>query len=188
MANQEASQSSQSSAASHILIPPSEMEKLSDMLKDTFRGEIVNLVDSVVSSVLRGLNEKIETLEAQNSLLLNRNKALEEQNKVLLSRVEALEYVADQAEQYSRENNLRVAGVIENDNENTDDIINIASDLGCDLHLNEIDRSHRIGKANVNRPRPREIIVKFYIIQSPTETLQTESFFKGSRPSRYFPQ
>ena len=38
----------------HITIPPSEMMKISIMLKETFRGEIESMVDSVVKGVLKG--------------------------------------------------------------------------------------------------------------------------------------
>lgn len=37
----------------------------------------------------------------------------------------------------------------------------MATDLGTDVHINDIDRSHRVGKINAARARPREIIVKF---------------------------
>ena len=39
----------------HIASPPSEMMKISDMLKETFRDEIELHVDSVVKGVLKGL-------------------------------------------------------------------------------------------------------------------------------------
>ena len=46
--------------------------------------------------------------------------------------------------------------------EDTDDIVlKIASDIGSDLQLHEIDRSHRVGKPGEHRTRPRDIIVKF---------------------------
>lgn len=49
----------------YIIIPQTEMVKISDMLKETFRAEIVSLVDSVVSGVLRGLQDKTTSLELQ---------------------------------------------------------------------------------------------------------------------------
>ena len=149
------SDTSASTSASNIVIPPSELAKIAEMLKDTFRGEIVNLVDSVVQGVLKGLNDRIVSLEA-------RNEALEVQNKALLSRVAVLEKASDQAEQYSRRNNIRISGCPELGNEDTDDIVlKIASDIGSDLQLHEIDRSHRVGKPGEHRTRPRDIIVKF---------------------------
>lgn len=149
------SDTSASTSSSHIVIPPSELTKISEMLKDTFRGEIVTLVDSVVQGVLKGLNDRIASLEV-------RNETLEGQNKALLSRVAVLERAADQAEQYSRRNNIRISGCPELGNEDTDNIVlKIASDIGSDLQLHEIDRSHRVGKPGEHRTRPRDIIVKF---------------------------
>ncbi|MEW8561036.1 MAG: hypothetical protein AB2541_02990, partial [Candidatus Thiodiazotropha sp.] len=176
MANQDPSQST---PGSHIIIPPSEMEKLSVMLKDTFKDEIISIVDSVVQGVLAGLNEKITSLEVQNSCLQDKNKALEDQNKMLISRVAALELTTDQAEQYSRRNNLRVSGIREVDSESTDDIVlKLAADIDCDLQLSDIDRSHRVGKPGLNRSKPRDIIVKFVSYRSRQKLYKLRSALK----------
>lgn len=144
-----------SQLAPHITIPSSEMAKISDMLKETFRGEIVTMVDVVVQGVLRGLNDRLSALEEKNT-------SLESENKALLTRVSTLEKAAEQTEQYSRRNNLRITGCGETDNENTDDIIlKMAADIGSDIQLGDIDRSHRVGKPGSHRTRPREVIVKF---------------------------
>lgn len=146
----------------HITIPPSEMIKLSQMLKDTFRGEIVELVNSVVDGVLKGLHEKMSSLESANSSLLQENTALSK-------RVAVLEKQVEQSEQYSRRNNLRISGLVEDTEapENTDDIImKMASDIGSDLQLADVDRSHRVGDPKKARVRPREIIVKFATYRS----------------------
>ena len=146
----------------HIVIPPSEMEKLSLMLRDTFKGEIAVLVQDIVSGVLKGLNDRIDGLETNIKSLQNKNEQLVKTNTSLLSRVAALEKIADQSEQYSRRNNLRISGFKENTGENTDTIImNMASTIGCDLQINEIDRSHRVGKPDATKPKHREILVKF---------------------------
>ena len=57
------SDTSASISSSNIVIPPSELAEIAEMLKDTFRGEIVNSVDSVVQGVLKGLNDRIVSLE-----------------------------------------------------------------------------------------------------------------------------
>lgn len=146
----------------HIIIPDSEMSKISDMLKETFRGEIENLVQSVVNGVLKGLNDKIDNLEKNMTELHKQNVNLVNENVALTQRVVSLEKAVDQAEQYSRRNNLRISGYAEDSNENTDDIVmKIASDIGCDLRLSEIDRSHRVGKPDASRVKQREILVKF---------------------------
>ena len=68
----------------HITIPPSEMMKISDMLKETFRGEIESLVDSVVKGVLKGLQDRIDSVEKTNV-------ELRTENRTLLTKVETLE-------------------------------------------------------------------------------------------------
>ena len=144
-----------SAPAAHIVIPPTELLKISEMLKDTFRAEIVDMVDSIVSGVLKGLQERITSLEKCN-------EALVQENKSLITRVDLLEKQADQAEQYSRRNCLRISGVKEETNENTDDIVmNLVSDIGSDIQLPHIDRSHRVGNPKKSRTKPRDIIVKF---------------------------
>ena len=56
-------ETSQETSASHIMIPPAEMAKIAEMLKSTFRGEIVAIVDSVVQGVLKGLQDQITCLQ-----------------------------------------------------------------------------------------------------------------------------
>ena len=121
-----------SSATPHILIPPSEMEKLSEMLKDTYHGEISTIVTGIVTGVLRGLEDRISSLEKTNS-------DLKKENKSLTARVNALESQADQAEQYSRRNCLRISGYTEDPNEKVDDIVmKLASDVGSPIQLAHI--------------------------------------------------
>ena len=62
----------------HITIPHSEMAKLAHMLKETFRGEILGMVDSVVDWVLKGLFDRISSLEKVNQDLVKENKVLVE--------------------------------------------------------------------------------------------------------------
>ena len=142
------------SSASHILIPPSEKLKLSEMLKETFCGEISTMVTDIITGVLQGLQDRISSLEKSNS-------ELRKENKSLTARVAVLESQADQAEQYSRRNCLRISGYHAQINENTDDIVlKLASDIDSPILIQDIDRSHRVG--NPNNPKcttPRDIIV-----------------------------
>ena len=132
------------------------MLKLSELLKDTFRAEIVGLVDTIVKGVVTGLQDRIESLEKSN-------KNLQKTNDLLTARVTLLEAQADQAEQYSRRNCLRISGVPETPDENTDNIVlSIANDIDSEIQLQDIDRSHRIGNPKKKKKStPRDIIVKF---------------------------
>lgn len=65
----------------------------------------------------------------------------------------------DERDQYSRRNNLRIFGVAETPKEDTDKLVlDVAKKINVDIDKNQIDRSHRIGKAG---SKPRPIIVKF---------------------------
>ena len=139
----------------HITIPPSEMMKISELLKETFRGEIESMVDSVVKGVLKGLQERITALEKTND-------ALQTENKALTSKVASLEKQIEQGEQYGRRNCLRISGLKEEANEDTDALVmSIASTIGSEIQISDIDRSHRVGSPRHQRDRPRDVIVKF---------------------------
>ena len=159
---------------SHITIPPSEMMKLSQMLKDTFREEIVNMVDSVVQGVIAGLQNRISSLETSNHDLLR-------ENKTLSKRVASLEQQIEQAEQYSRRNCLTISGLEEKAGEVTDDLImSLASATGSSIQLQDIDRSHRIGDPKKARTRPRDIIVKFASYRSRQNFYKCRSALKDT--------
>lgn len=148
-------EASEASDTSHITIPPSEMMKISDMLKETFRGEIESIVDSVVNGVLKGLQDRIDSLEKTNV-------ELRTENRTLSTKVETLEKQIEQAEQYSRRNCLRVSGLKEEASEDTDALVmRLASTVGSEIQISDIDRSHRVGNPRQQRDRPRDIIVKF---------------------------
>ena len=58
-----------------------------------------------------------------------------------------LEEALDNAEKYIRRNCLRITGIFEAENEVTDDIvINQARSIAVKLSLQDIDRSHRLGR------------------------------------------
>ena len=150
----------------HITIPPSEMMKISELLKETFRGKIESMVDSVVKGVLKGLQERITALEKTND-------ALQTENKALTSKVASLEKQIEQGKQYSRRNCLRISGLKEEANEDTDALVmSIASTIGSEIQISDIDRSHRVGSPRHQRDRPRDVIVKFATYRS------RQKFFK----------
>ena len=85
---------------------------------------------------------------------------LEKENKDLRERVEKLEAKADAAEQYSRRNCLRIAGVPENQAADTDGyVLDLSRAIGAEIALTDIERSHRVGRPSAGRTR--DIIVKF---------------------------
>ena len=140
----------------NITLREADIVQISSVMKESFRedlrSEMSEMIKSIVDGVISGLYEKIHTIERENS-------ALKQENTSLRSRIEKLESAAEAAEQYSRRNCLRVSGIPEVENEVTDDIImKMASDINVDITLDEIDRSHRIGRPVPTKPR--DIIVK----------------------------
>jgi hypothetical protein len=88
---------------------------------------------------------------------------------------------ADRAEQYSRRNCVRVTGIPETNEEITDNIImDMASELGANLTIDEIDRSHRLGPRSQSSLKPRDIIVKFVSYRSRQKLYNVRSQAKGS--------
>ncbi|WAR13666.1 hypothetical protein MAR_027846 [Mya arenaria] len=99
-------------------------------------------------------------------LLSDEIDSLKTENAHLKARISVLEKSEDRLkhlEQYSRRNSLRISGVCEREGESTNDIVTkLVSDLGSIVSLDEIDRSHRVGRPRRNDPaKPRDIIVKF---------------------------
>ena len=68
--------SSAEKSTPHSVIPESEMLKLSEMLKTTFKGEIVGLVNCIVEGVVDGLQEQVKKLETTNAQLVEENELL----------------------------------------------------------------------------------------------------------------
>ena len=146
----------------NITLRDADIARISEVLKGSFRGELRDemseMIKTIVDGVVSGLRDQIQSISEENM-------ALRRENESLKIRVQKLESAADNAEQYSRRNCLRVSGVRENGNENTDELIlEMARLMNLDLSLQEIDRSHRVGKPNA--AKPCDIIVKLSTFRS----------------------
>lgn len=177
MSNTEEKGASEVATQSVIQLDSTNMETIAELLKSSFQPQIAEMVTSIVNGVLEGLQSAISATTLEN-------RRLSSENKELKTRVADLEAKVDAAEQYSRRNCLRVAGVPEPTNgqtENTDEyIVNLTRDLGVEVELNDIERSHRIGKPRA-LGRPRDIIVKFvsYRIRRKVYGVRTQTKVKG---------
>ena len=123
-----------------------------------------SIVDSAVDSAVRRISEtlvkEVSSLKTENSALKMENDNLKKSVTKLQDRVVKLEMIADDSEQYSRRNCIRITGIPEDKDEDTDQIVlKMARDLNNDMKLEDIDRSHRVGKAHTGRARA--ILVKF---------------------------
>nr|XP_054757115.1 protein unc-13 homolog C-like [Lytechinus pictus] len=109
-------------------------------------------------------------------------KTLKSSVEKMESRMAACQTRADDLEQYSRRNNVRVFGVPEAPDEDTDDqVIKIVSNhLGYNLTKAEIDRSHRSGKPRSPNSKPRPILVKLCSHRSKFALLKNRRKMKDS--------
>ena len=94
------------------------------------------MVRSVVTGVLGGIQTKVTSLEKEY--------------KDLRERVEKLEAKADAAIQYSRRNCLRIVGVSEDDDTDAY-VLDLSRAIGAEVTLNDIERSHRMGRPSATR-------------------------------------
>ena len=130
------------------------------------------------ASQLAGMKESVdlmsETFEKFKEELKRKDeviKSLRGHVSKLQSEMNVVVEGLDRQEQYSRRNCLLIHGINENKDEDTDDIVikTLNSDLNLDLSINDLDRTHRIGKSRVVNAttKSRPIIVKFarYIVR-----------------------
>ena len=139
-----------------ITLRECDIKQISDVLKTSFkddlREELTKTVKDIVAGVLSGLSEQIKSLTEEN-------ENLRKENTDMKARVDKFETAAEVAEQYSRRNCIRISGIPEDDSEDTNDtVLQVARAMDVDLNIEEIDRSHRIGKPKTTKPR--DIIVK----------------------------
>ena len=130
--------------------PDPEILKTVSIVKLYLKDEIASVVKTAVA----------EAVDTQLKQVKEDNKRLLDENESLKVRVSELESIAEQSEQYSRRNSLRISNIPEGEEEETDAIVlEIADALNVDIRGYDIDRSHRVGKPDTNKKR--DILVKF---------------------------
>ena len=126
-------------------------------------------VAAIVKQVLLEMQPFIErtiqaavatAIEAMEKSVLGENERLTKTICDLRSVIQSQAFDVDRLAQYSRRENVRLHGVPETANENTDDVvIGIAHDMGVNISRNDISVSHRLPKSRTMSERP--IIVNF---------------------------
>lgn len=142
-------------AGTTITLDATSIEAIAQLVISNMQLKINAIVKESVQEALLSMELKVQSLKESNIELLQENASL----KV---RVYNLETQVDDIEQYSRRNCLRVSGLTERHDEDTDKLIlDLAKELDINLSITDIDRSHRLGRPAVPGGRPRQIIVKF---------------------------
>lgn len=159
---------------------PSCMKReIMDQVIHALRSPLV--VKEIVDAIYNTVYEKIAS-ELHESFQLEMKKSedkissLVDSSDSLKKRIAGLESLLDEQEQYSRRQCLRIYGVTERVNENTDNLVlEVARKMNVTLEPHDIDRSHRIPSKHIATPesastssstptakhRPKPLIVKF---------------------------
>lgn len=150
-----------------------------DLLKATVETAIESKIRPLIEDIqkIHGKIHDIEcSLDRQDEAILETKKITDE----LTSKVNLMADQQNTLEQYSRRNCLRISGIEENANEDTDAVImDLArAKLDTKLSLSDIDRSHRIGPPSPNKKR--SIIVKFTTYRARASVLQNRRKLKGT--------
>lgn len=141
--------------------------ELRSMMVPELRALLTDMMPFIKTIVKEAVQEATGTLNEEVQKLKEENKNIKKANCDLEKRLSQVEYDNDSLEQYSRRNSLRISGVSEEINEDTDSVImKIAEELDVPLAPSDIDRSHRVGKIDEQqgrngKRRHRDILVKF---------------------------
>ena len=120
--------------------------KIRELLKD---GEVVELLsEKIADTVLNTISAEMGELKAKVTALEEENAVLRKSNEDVKKCLQSVSEQCDDQEQYSRRSCLRLFGLPEVDNENTDElVVNLCRDqLKINVGIEDIDRSHRVGK------------------------------------------
>ena len=96
-------------------------------------------------------------------------------------KVEDLEKKIERQEQYSRRNCIIIHGLKEEKNESTNDkVVKLfREELNEDVLLEDLDRTHRIGKKKDSSSKPHPIIVKFARYNIREKVFKSKKKLKG---------
>ena len=118
-----------------------------------FKEAILKAFNVAVNEIIKPINEEIASLHCQV--------------KMLKSKLTEVTTKANDNEQYSRRNNIRIFGLAETEGEDCYDVVLklCQNDLDINVTRDELDRAHRVGKPKKSRdgqtsPPPRAMIVK----------------------------
>ena len=161
----------------HVLpqhINPNDIVQIASSLRALMLPEIKQVIRESMQDVTKTLKAEINKLQKDMEDLQVEKADLCKTNDDLETRLSAVEYENDSLEQYSRRNSLRISGIPEEPGENTDQrVIQLAGGLGVDINPEDIDRSHRIGKLEQDRPR-----VGFFFIFAITISCQSHMYIR----------
>ena len=133
------------------------------------------------ATTLMELEASQEKLQASLAVQKAVTDGLVENRKSLEKRIAVLETDLEDLRQYSRRTNLLIHGVDEEANECTDDKVLdiIQTKLNVPLTINDVSRTHRLGKPADGKKRP--IIIRFVSHRQKKMVYDAKKKLKGTR-------
>ena len=125
--------------------------------------------ESVIEKLKEALSEQIKKeIRQEYDTQINELKSEIAKRDV---KIDELKQRTEELEMYGRRNGIRIYGLKESPNENTDKLVlQLAKDIKANISDDALGRSHRVGPKNDNMPRP--IIAKFTGHNSKVEILK----------------
>ena len=135
--------------------------------KTQITNEMKSFFKETLKSELAASRQEIQSLHSTVKVLQDAVAAKDQQLSTLQLKV-------DELEQYSRRNNVRIAGIQEDETEDVGkivlDLINDQLGLDPPMEVREIDRVHRVGTINPDKHRP--VLLKLATYRSRKRIMQ----------------
>ena len=154
--------------------PAMEMDALEDAI--TSLDMVGPVTNEAIAQLLRGLATTIKT--SVNATIARKDAEIRD----LQIRLTNVEERCDDLEQYSRRNTVRIRGVAEAQNENTDCVVKELATRKLSIQISDSDvvRSHRVGKRAEDRSTPRDIIARFTTHNTKSSVMRFARKLKGT--------
>ena len=151
--------------------------RIATKVKEIMFVDVQNMIEAKIHEAVSLNQNELEGIK-------NENKRLETELSILRETVDTFRLSLDDLEQYSRRSCLRISGIRESLNEDTDKIVlDVAKDIGASISPSDIDRSHRVGKPRDGKPR--EIIVKMSTYKARQTLISNRKKLKDTRRNVY---
>lgn len=168
-----------------------QIQEIIDTTLIQVRGEIRKDLSDILDQKMTAFEEKINKLTKRVSKLEAENHNLRINNEELKTSIQSVKRWANQNEQYSRKNHLRIFGLPQNKNEDPVKRVHtlVTDKLKVKLDIKNIDAAHRIGTPkphptdSTKPPTPAPMIVRFLHRQDRSNVLLNRKKLKSSGTS-----
>ena len=148
------------------------MELLSDNSNENLLKKIKELVEQESLKIVDKFSQQISQLKDEIAA-----------KDIIIAK---LEQRLDNQEQHGRQNNIRISGIPETENEITDNLVlEVTKSIGADIDINDICRDHRLGPKKAGETR--NIIVRFATYRAKRQVNNNKKHLKGKKLEEVFP-